>query len=622
VVLPNGVLASGSDDTTIKLWDVGLRALNLPEESAGAAALPVVKLGPVAAPPPPVKAIATSAEDIAQKEVSQNSSAEKIPMKSTVEDKRMEAERDRERVGKETAEKKAAEASALKQREEDERARVRIAQEKEAALAREKEQREAVAQKEREAAQAAKAKKLAEASALREQQEKERQEREAQAAFQAPIVREAFVTLQTESEAIGQRKLPGIDQLTDQLNILETRMTAIRSLSPAEQATLVQQLQKDEEIAQDLQERYTIEQEGDRKAYYYLIQTHISELMVASLGVGSGYIDVNKSQAGKAVGWVCDALSSAFPGVSTFTTIVNMGVSYLDTRYRGFLLDKIRIFGHTITESERLGESIARLLVRAHYYAGTSFSSNQADIDAKGLIKVIVKANPAFEKTPDLAVRLVKALFKRSPCLDPLPSIYVAPKKSPAPPPVSVSYTSQTSIITAAVVQPLPPPSSVMPEPDRMQEILKRLEESERARQALEEEQRKMKEEHDAEIQSMKSDLQKTAKQEDVQRLKSKVDKIAPKDKATDSGAGLTQITRAEEKTVEEVRMTQGRLEHRFAHMETHVNVVTDEVQMLRDRLAELERQQTAPSGLASQSGFYSGKKSVPQAGNAPKKSH
>jgi len=156
-----------------------------------------------------------------------------------------------------------------------------------------------------------------------------------------------------------------------------------------------------------------------------------------------------------------------------------------------------------------------------------------------------------------------------------------------------------------------------------MEELLKRLEESERARQALEERQRKIEEENQslkAEHYSIKSDLQQTAKQEDVQKLKSKVDKIAPKDRATDSGAGLMQITRSEEKTVEEVRMTQGRLEHRFAHMETHVNVVTDEVQMLRDRLVELERQQTTSPGSLSQSGFYSGKKSVPQAGNVPKK--
>lgn len=75
--------------------------------------------------------------------------------------------------------------------------------------------------------------------------------------------------------------------------------------------------------------RQAILRNHEQGAYYQTMQTHISELMVASLGIGSGYIDVNNSKGSKAVNWICRAISSAFPGASVATTIAGSGITYL-----------------------------------------------------------------------------------------------------------------------------------------------------------------------------------------------------------------------------------------------------------------------------------------------------
>lgn len=141
-----------------------------------------------------------------------------------------------------------------------------------------------------------------------------------------------------------------------------------------------------------------------------------------------------------------------------------------------------------------------------------------------------------------------------------------------------------------------------------MEELLKLFQESERARRELEERQQKMEADHHEQLNSVKAVLQQTAKHEDVQRLKSKVDKIAPQHSDTShDGHGLMQITQADTATIDEVRIGQHRVERHVVHLETHVGVVTDETQRLREEIEELKRQ-VATSTQVSQAGMYAAK--------------
>jgi septal ring factor EnvC (AmiA/AmiB activator) len=156
-------------------------------------------------------------------------------------------------------------------------------------------------------------------------------------------------------------------------------------------------------------------------------------------------------------------------------------------------------------------------------------------------------------------------------CLDPSPktvfptSIQEQNIQSPT---VFTSMVHQTMIAPMAAI-----PSSTQNGSDvmlmtmmqEMERMKKQFEESERARRELEEEHNriklehnKLKEAHHEEMTTI-ADLQKTAKKEDVQRLKATVDKIKPNSRNDGSG-GLMQITRDEEKerSTEDVRVIQG----------------------------------------------------------------
>jgi len=181
-------------------------------------------------------------------------------------------------------------------------------------------------------------------------------------------------------------------------------------------------------------ERQSILANPDMDAYYRAIQTHFSSLMVAALGVGSGYISVSQSMESKVADWIGQAISSAFPPAALPMSCFCMGAKYLDKHYREAFLAKIRVFGTTIKEAEELGEEVARLLVRSNFHAKLPISIQKADHDAKALIMAIVKAEPPIPRNQQTAEQLVRTILGDvNYCPDPLPSVAADPAKNCQP---------------------------------------------------------------------------------------------------------------------------------------------------------------------------------------------
>ena len=122
-----------------------------------------------------------------------------------------------------------------------------------------------------------------------------------------------------------------VDELHHRIQDANSQLTS--AFTPQERIVLQSRISADQRSVQLFLEREAIQSNPIYAEYYSAIQAHFSGLMVASLGVASGYISVKNSQSTIVVDWVCTAVSSAFPGASLVTTGVNAGVKFLDATH-------------------------------------------------------------------------------------------------------------------------------------------------------------------------------------------------------------------------------------------------------------------------------------------------
>lgn len=214
----------------------------------------------------------------------------------------------------------------------------------------------------------------------------------------------------TEIEQIPSLSRIEFEQLMAQLQIVEKYSMQQTVFSLEEKYALQARIAVDSETNKYLAERQYIASQMELKLYYQTIQTHFSALMVASLGIGSGYVSIRDGMATQVIGWVGKAIASVFSPAALVTTILEEGVRYLDAKYREAFLLKVRVLGITITEAEILGEQIARFLVRAHFHAENVLSIQQAELDAQALIMAVIQADPPIlrdEKTAEKILQLI-----------------------------------------------------------------------------------------------------------------------------------------------------------------------------------------------------------------------
>jgi len=280
-------------------------------------------------------------------------------------------------------------------------------------------------------------------------------------------------------------------------------------------------------------------------------------------------------------------VGSVFPGASLVTTAVKTGVTYLDERYRKAFLSKIRVFGSTITDVEKLGERVSRLMVRAYYHSTpqVSLTKDQADKDAKEFIRIIVESNPALVRDDSTAEVLVKAIWKNGVVLnmDPLPAVIVSDTASVVSesksvvglplPPSSSSSSSFSTTVNTTVNSVLTIPLQVSPP------AAPSVEEFEALKQQLAQVQSKL------ENAAMKSEV--TTKKE-LAAVTGRLDKL---DKSTGSGGGLAFAQ--QQPTHQDGTSSQGQLHTDviLGQTQSQVGLLTDETIRLREENEEMRRE-------------------------------
>lgn len=420
----------------------------------------------------------------------------------------------------------------------------------------------------------------------------------------------ALEALIQEQQAFEARSPASLETLEQELVMLQQRLAqsniTTTLFSTNDTAMLRARVAQDRHDEALLIERKTIKMQPELETYYQAIQTHFSALMVASLGVASGYIDVNHSTAAQAVDWIGKALGFAFPThhVDAIATVVSAGVNFLDGKYREKFLEKIKIFGTTITEAEILGEQVARLLVRAHFYAEIPLSLEKAEKDAQALIQVIVKADPPLVRNETSAEVLVKAIMgNQNICTELLPPQSIqsllppAPLKPPKPKRILTPPVTPVTPISPVVNTPSSNSSTVEELMHRLAESEQVLEEERAERKRLEEKQQA----HDEILGKLQAQMQNAALKSDVaskKELAATQAIVAKLDGSNKSEGGQMLMSREEHAENTEAAVSEKeKSEKRLAYMELHVGSVTEETMRLQAeneqnklKLAEFEQ--------------------------------
>ena len=243
------------------------------------------------------------------------------------------------------------------------------------------------------------------------------------------ISREDFETLTKQLEKAEKRCAISLEMLDEKIKACEQQLMPSAFSSEdieAWQAHLAKYRKKEALLL----ERQTILSNPTWETYYRAIQIHFSGLMIASLGIGTGYVQVSNSKKAKAFKYVASAIGFAFPThhVSVVTSAASDVVNFFDARARKDFLKKINVFGNTQTEAEILGEKVARLLLRARVHAGDDISSEQADRDAEALIKAILQTTVPIVRNKSTAHILIKMIFGYAPYCASLPLHVVSTK--------------------------------------------------------------------------------------------------------------------------------------------------------------------------------------------------
>jgi len=335
-----------------------------------------------------------------------------------------------------------------------------------------------------------------------------------------------------------------------EFQLMTQQLEQLKPLTLADMSTLYKRLATDKAAESVFLEQQWILSNPNQAHYYQAMQTHFSELMVASLGIGSGYIEVKNSQASQVIGWICMAVSSAFPGASVATAVIQGGVSYLDKQYRQAFLSKVRVLGATVHEAEVLGEEVARFLVRAHVHAGTSLSAQKAEQDIVTLIRCILTAETPMVQNEPIALKLFQAIWGDSAyCIDPLlPTEVNHRPKPPRPPPPPPKTNTSTQISTSSTAS---------------------LEQTQLKQQAL--------------LEQLQSKIEHLAPKHDVDRLAKKISALG--DSPQNGGGQILMKPNQNDSQTESIRDKQ-----RLASLESHVHETTAAILILQENNKEYEQ--------------------------------
>lgn len=240
-----------------------------------------------------------------------------------------------------------------------------------------------------------------------------------------------------------QAELACLRNHIEQLRIeaqLNRNNTGLGFLSNNNNIEKIEQLIKQQEDRTHyLEEQTIIRQRPAADAYYRDIQTYFSGLMVASLGIGSGYLAVTQGPEATIIGWIADAIASAFPVVGTVANFLKAGVNCIDEYYRLKFLERVREFGTNMTEAEIFGEKIARSLVRAYCqnrYRTIDENTQQCSLwisvqaakidaakDAKAIITAIANIDPKKDHIRRNETAAQRLLFKEIGFIGELPHL-------------------------------------------------------------------------------------------------------------------------------------------------------------------------------------------------------
>ncbi|PJD95433.1 MAG: hypothetical protein CK426_04255 [Legionella sp.] len=153
-------------------------------------------------------------------------------------------------------------------------------------------------------------------------------------------------------------------------------------------------------------------------SYYNQFKRRIFEMTIASLGIGSGYIELTQSQFASVSAWIIKAVGALFAPASLPASVIESGIFYLDSIQRKNLLQKFNFLGNGFAETDEFADNLALNLVRARVHADLPLSIEHADLDAETFIQLVIDTESISQETP--YEELIASILKRTPCLIPL----------------------------------------------------------------------------------------------------------------------------------------------------------------------------------------------------------
>lgn len=181
--------------------------------------------------------------------------------------------------------------------------------------------------------------------------------------------------------------IPSRNEIKTLLQNVQVRLNKM-ILSPEDQHDLAEDISQ-KRIAEA--ESAWISSNSPYAEYFSIFKGHFSAIKVAAQAIESGYIDVNISLKGKIVGWIAEAISAAFPPITVLANPIGKGLQALDKHQRKEFLRKVAFVGSTITETEKLGEEIALLFIRAYVHGEQRMDGLKAKEDCKNILIALAK---------------------------------------------------------------------------------------------------------------------------------------------------------------------------------------------------------------------------------------
>ncbi len=187
------------------------------------------------------------------------------------------------------------------------------------------------------------------------------------------------------------REPVSLDKMVIKLDAIQRRLASNerQQLSGEQHEYLEKQIQQDKKEKEYLKEllemarnpRYT-----EHYRYYQAFQKHFYALMAGALSVRSDQVDLRRGVFASMTSWVGDIIAAHVPPATILVTPAVMAVEYAENRGRHRELSAMIDLTITTSNAERLGEMVARFLVRVHVNASISMP-NLSDALLQKLVK-------------------------------------------------------------------------------------------------------------------------------------------------------------------------------------------------------------------------------------------